>query len=212
MTVPTPRFCSACGGPLAERRLGAEQRLVCDGCGAVSYRNPKVLVTTILAHAGRVLLCRRAEPPAVGRWALPGGFMECNETLEEAGARETREETGIRVDPQDLLLHALSTLPDISEVYVGLRVELREEPVVAIGPECLDARFFAESEVPWAELAYTDIAAYLRVFFEEQRSNQYSVHFSRLQSTEVVGRNYHIAQIDEIRRLRTVDNPEPPKL
>jgi ADP-ribose pyrophosphatase YjhB (NUDIX family) len=205
--TPAPRYCGACGGSLEERMLPGEQRarLVCSACGVVAWRNPHVLVSTVVATGGRVLLCRRAEPPAAGYWALPGGFMECGESLEEAAARETFEETGVRIAAQDLRLHALSTLPYISEVYVGFHVELPQEPALACGPECAEVRFFAEDELPWAGLAYPEIETYLRMYFGERREGTYSVHLSRLDRDRVVGNTYHIAGVDEVSIVRPAD-------
>ena len=199
-----PRYCGACGAALEERLVATEQRRrqVCSACGSVAYRNPQVLVSAIVCAAGRVLLCRRAEPPAAGRWGLPGGFLECGESLEEAAARETLEETGVRLATPDLLLHAVSTLPDISEVYVGFRVELAQEPAPVRGPECLDVRFFSEQQVPWNELSYPEVGNYLRVFFEERRLGAYAIHESRLDPSGVVGNSYRIAGVDPVRIVR----------
>lgn len=226
MTALTPRFCQVCAGPLVERLLQSEQRLrpICVQCGAVAYRSPHVLVSTIVGVDDRVLLCRRAYAPAAQRWGLPGGFLECGETLEEAAARETFEETGVRLDAAALRLHALSTLPEISEVYVGFVAALSEPSALVCGPECLDVRFFAESEVPWDELTYPDVAAYLRLYFRERQSAELGVHFCRLDSSGTLRHTYQIAGSFDVRTVRdhafakvdpselplTAAAPEPP--
>jgi mutator protein MutT len=56
---------------------------------------PIVAVGVLLLDGDRVLLVKRAKPPAVGRWTVPGGKVELGETLEEAALRELREETGL---------------------------------------------------------------------------------------------------------------------
>jgi Nudix N-terminal/NUDIX domain len=59
-------------------------RLVCSSCGFVNYRNPKIVVGSVVEdEQGRVLLGRRGIEPRYGAWNLPAGFMESNETLEE---------------------------------------------------------------------------------------------------------------------------------
>ena len=67
-----------------------------------SYEYPRPAVSADIAvfrKAGQnleILLIRRKNPPFQGMWALPGGFMEINETLEETAARELEEETGLK--------------------------------------------------------------------------------------------------------------------
>jgi len=60
-----------------------------------SYQNPALTVDAVWIRRGRVLLVRRGRPPFEGMWALPGGFVELRETVEEAVVRELEEETGL---------------------------------------------------------------------------------------------------------------------
>ena len=64
---------------------------------------PLVGVGAVIVREGRVLLARRGHAPLLGEWSLPGGVLECGETLREATCREAREETGLLVDVVDML-------------------------------------------------------------------------------------------------------------
>ncbi|MCI4350083.1 MAG: NUDIX hydrolase [Thermoplasmata archaeon] len=64
---------------------------------------PALVVDGILRHGPHVLLIRRRRAPWVGMWALPGGFVEIGESLEEAVVREFREETGLATSVDSLV-------------------------------------------------------------------------------------------------------------
>jgi ADP-ribose pyrophosphatase YjhB (NUDIX family) len=57
----------------------------------------------VVVREGRALLIRRGKEPLLGRWTVPGGTVELGETLEEALVREMEEETGLEVEPVELL-------------------------------------------------------------------------------------------------------------
>src|ERR1700692_4909065 len=64
---------------------------------------PYLAVSAAIFRDGRVLIVRRARPPAHGLYTLPGGGVELGETLEQAVIREVREETALDVVPVDLV-------------------------------------------------------------------------------------------------------------
>jgi 8-oxo-dGTP diphosphatase len=64
---------------------------------------PLVGVGAIIIEGDRVLLVKRAHPPIQGQWSIPGGVLEVGEMVREAAVREAREETGLVVEPGELL-------------------------------------------------------------------------------------------------------------
>jgi 8-oxo-dGTP diphosphatase len=64
---------------------------------------PLVGVGAVIIENARVLLVKRAHPPLEAQWSIPGGVLEVGEMVREAAVREVREETGLIVEPGDLL-------------------------------------------------------------------------------------------------------------
>src|SRR5258708_8719680 len=64
---------------------------------------PLLGVGAVIVQNDRVLLIRRGQAPLLGEWSLPGGVLECGETLREATIREEREETGLSGETGELL-------------------------------------------------------------------------------------------------------------
>ncbi len=175
------KFCSECGSPDVAWRIpdgDSVPREVCGACGAIHYRNPKVVVGCLATWEDRVLLCRRAIEPRHGLWTLPAGFMENGETLAAGAARETIEEARARVDVGEL--YTVISLPQISQVYVMFRSRLLDLDF-GPGPESLEVRLFHEDEIPWDRIAFRTIARTLRTFFLDRRDGAFPLHVSALE-------------------------------
>ena len=121
------------------------------------YKYPRAALTVDCVVFGfdegelKVLLIQRALPPFKGKWALPGGFVGIDETLDEAARRELQDETGIK----RLYLEQLYTFGDIdrdprervvSVAYYAL-VKLSDYGVKA-ATDARDAAWFPVSDVP----------------------------------------------------------------
>ena len=140
-----------------ERRIPEgdnRERNVCRDCGHVAYENPKIVVGSVVAHEGRVLLCRRAIEPRRGFWTIPAGYMELGETVEEAARREAREEACAELVLDGVL--ALYSIARIGQVQVLFRARLAS-PGFAPGVESLEVRLFDWDEIPWEDLAFPSV-------------------------------------------------------
>ena len=90
------KFCPHCGRQLQVQLFGAGNRLYCDHCRRIQYRNPTVGVAVVYVENGRLLLVRRSGS-YTGMWCIPCGHVERGEDIRDAGRREFEEETGLKV-------------------------------------------------------------------------------------------------------------------
>lgn len=179
------KYCSECGSEVRLRRVVGEQRErhVCTACGTTHYQNPRIIVCCSVTWRDKVLFCRRAQDPGRGKWTVPSGFLECGETLEEAAVRETFEETGVVLQAHRLDLQAVINMVEIQQVAVAFRAELDVLPTVTPGPECLEAAFLAEDEIPPDELAWRGyLGNSTRRWFQDLRSGAHSIYLGTLGS------------------------------
>jgi ADP-ribose pyrophosphatase YjhB (NUDIX family) len=168
-------FCSACGSKLSLRVPTGDSlpRHVCDRCGAIHYRNPRLVVGSLPVWNDRILLCRRAIEPRHGLWTLPAGFMENGETTAEAALRETMEEACARVELGDM--YTVISVPHVSQVHVIYLARLLDLDF-APGAESLEVRLFAEADIPWEHIAFRTIGLTLKHFFADRERSEFRFH------------------------------------
>jgi ADP-ribose pyrophosphatase YjhB (NUDIX family) len=148
------RFCPLCGGSMEARIILPEQvtRKVCDTCGFVHFPGPKLVAGCLVIGDGKVLLLRRGNEPALGKWTFPGGYVDFGENAADAALRETREEVGMRVE----LGEVLGVLADGANPSLTLVVYLAKplgDPATT-SEEATEVRYFGPDEIPWHELAF----------------------------------------------------------
>ena len=102
--------------------------------------------------------------PRYGKWTIPAGFFEQNETVEAGAKRELCEEA--RASVEFLEPYALYSIPHISQVYLIFRGGLKDKKFRA-GYESLEALLFEEHEIPWDDLAFTVVREVLRRYYRD---------------------------------------------
>ncbi len=174
------KFCPSCAAPVAQRIPEGDQlpRWVCTSCGAIHYRNPKLVAGCVPELGDRILICRRAIEPRRGYWTIPAGFMEVGETLQQAAARECQEEALARVRIGNLcaIVHVLHA----EQVHVMFRATLAE-PGFGIGIESLETKLCSEREIPWPEIAFPSVDFTLRRFFEDRSAGRSDLHYHTIE-------------------------------
>lgn len=117
---------------------------------------PVLTVDTVVIDKGKILLIKRGTEPFKGKWALPGGRVECGETVEEAALRELKEETGIDAE----LVTLLSVYSDPNRdprghyVSVAFIAKPTKEQEPKASTDAAEAKWFDLSEIPWDDLAF----------------------------------------------------------
>ncbi len=148
------KFCARCGVELQFGAVAGEdrERLVCPGCGFIAYVNPRLVVTTLpVTDDGRLILLRRGIEPGRGWWAQPGGFLEVDETVAEAAVRETREETGLLVEPGEIV--GLYSRLEAAVVVIAFEARV-VGGTFRPNPEALEIGAFPPEAIPWSGIAF----------------------------------------------------------
>ncbi len=177
MTLRRPiKHCRECGTAVVHRVPDdgdTKLRAVCPACGTVHYENPLNVVGTVPVLGDRVLLCLRNIEPRKGKWTLPAGFMELDETTAEGAARETDEEAGAQIQMGPLF--SVLNVPRVGQVHFFYLATLQSD-AFAPGFETIEARLFAEHEIPWEEIAFRTVKVTLEKYFADRRAGAFGVH------------------------------------
>jgi len=141
-------YCPVCGHELGQREEGGRLRQACPNCGYVHYVNPVPAVGMLIEMDDGVVLIRRMNPPHQGEWTLPSGFIEADESAEDAAIREAEEETGLKTEIIELA--GINSFPEGPPVS-GIMIFYRMRPIggsLSAGDDATEAKVFTPDELP----------------------------------------------------------------
>jgi len=146
-------YCSTCKTENHFNKIEGQIRYHCPKCKTIHYQNPKPTATLVCVENNKILLVKRAFNPAKGYWSLPGGFIELNETPEDAAKRELKEETNLNGEVLKLLGHCShfnSVFGDI--LLIGMLMKIKSWKNIIAGDDASEAKLFDIDTSP--ELAF----------------------------------------------------------
>lgn len=169
------RFCPRCaqqGGKIPSR-----EAFRCESCGFVVFFNPATAAAAfILNPSGEALFIRRAQDPAKGRLALPGGFVDAGETAEVAVRREIREEVNLEMAALEYLCsepneyHYRDVTYSVLDVFFTGRAQGIERAAALDGVESFC--WLRPEQVDPQEIAFTSVRNALGVYIEQIGSGE----------------------------------------
>lgn len=138
------KFCACCGSPTRAAKGGWQRDCISENCAMQHFPRVDPVTIMLVEHDGNVLLGRQPQFPA-GNYSALAGFVEPGETLEEAVARETLEEAGVRV--RDVTYVVSQPWPFPSSLMIGCHA-YADDPAITIDvTELDDARWFTRDAV-----------------------------------------------------------------
>lgn len=190
-------FCSECGSKVSLQAVAGDnrQRFVCDDCGKTHYQNPNVLVATYLCVGESMLWIKRGTAPAAGKWAIPGGYMENDETPEAGASRELREETGIEVAANKMILVSVSSILHMAQTHLVFRCHLEHRPGTVQTEEAVESAWFEEHDLPWEDLAFASIEPHVRQVYGWLKEGNYGIRVGFIDQNGSQYRNFPLAKI-----------------
>lgn len=162
------------------------ERLVCETCGFIDYKNPVVVVGSVCTWRDKLLLCRRAIDPRRGYWTIPAGYLELEESSSQGAQREALEEAGAEIGIEALL--AVYDIPRISQVQIIYAARLTS-PDIAPGVESLEAKLIDWADIPWDDIAFPSVHWALNDYREYSSGAPYTVRGNPAPGTSPDKRN-----------------------
>lgn len=138
-------YCPCCRTPLGRAVQAGRERLCCSTCGWVNWDNPTPVVAAVIEYEGKVLLARNVAWPEK-TFALVAGFLERDETPQQAVVREVLEETGLTVSATHLI--GVYEFQRRNEVIIAFHTPA--EGTIVLGEELVEYRLLEPARVrPW---------------------------------------------------------------
>lgn len=166
------KYCPKCAGKLESRKLDHTSHPVCTSCDFVFYQNSKPTASAVIVNdQNEVLLIKRAINPHLGKWDIPGGFLENGEDPIEGLKREIKEELSVDIKPIELLTIVVDEYGYVKGDFYTLNLFYRSKiksGEVRLDSENSDYGWFSKENIPWNELAFKNTTAALKELFKNK--------------------------------------------
>jgi len=146
------KYCPVCSSEMLDKSIEGRKRQVCSSCGWIHYENPLPCSAAFVQNErGEILLVQRGVEPGIGKWGLPSGFIEIDETPQQGCLRELKEETGLEGNISELIgVYSQESSLYKRVIIIGFRMEVRGN--LKPGSDSLDAGYFPPDSLP--EIAF----------------------------------------------------------
>lgn len=160
-------FCPRCGSK--QFNINGERSRHCSDCNLTYYANASASTAAIITNSkGEVLLTTRAFNPAKGMLDLPGGFVDMNETAEEAIIRELKEELNINIQNPKYLF----SLPNeyefsgitVHTLDIFFKIEIDDNTIIKTDDDVASAQFFDLNHVNTEDIGLQSIKTAIEKF------------------------------------------------
>ena len=140
--------CPRCGN---EPQVAFPRSITCPHCGYAAFYNPKPVACALpQTRSGEIWLLRRGFAPNVGKWSMPGGFVDLGESVEDAAKREVMEEMAVEIELIGLVgVYSRAQDRTVVVVYAASTWGTPSQT-----EEALEVRAFAPNQIPWQTLAF----------------------------------------------------------
>ncbi len=160
-------YCPVCGNKLSKKMVTDRYRMFCSNCNSPVYENPVPATAAILFNdKGELLLVKRNVEPKTGKWCLPGGFNEVDESPEECCLRELEEETGLKGS----IGRIVGSVPGTNPLYISVLVTgysiNQYSGKLSAGDDSDESRFFSLNDMP--EIAFLSHKSLLKSYMDKE--------------------------------------------
>ncbi len=167
------RYCPFCGTPTEVKKEDNHTYRYCPNCKRNLYDNPVPAVAiAVLDENGKILLVKRGVEPGLGKWSLPGGYINLGETPHQACIRELYEETNLRANNLKLVgvYNQESSIYDYVLLVGYLAYNVKGEAIA--GDDAVDLGFFSPDDLP--EIAFWSHRAIIEVVSGGTKEDQHN--------------------------------------
>ena len=167
------KFCPKCGSDKFIK--SGDRSLKCAGCGFLFFINSAAAVAALITNEkGMLMLVTRGIEPNYGKLDLPGGFIDPDESAENAVSRELEEELGLQVKS----LKYLGSAPNeyVFSEYTVFTLDLAFKVVAETTAglkamdDILDYKFYSEDEIDYDEIPAPSIKQFVKDFFKNEQN------------------------------------------